>query len=108
MIYLTSSSFFSLCEGSIVVLLHNMVVMPEKEFHGLQSKFFIQRPEDISRMSPITNKSSCGYMKYSEEVRGSEGGSYFGSSMCLPLGIGSLVAPTRARIERGMFGLLQK
>ena len=27
--------------------------------------------------------------------------------MCLPFGMGSLVAPTRARIERGMLGLLQ-
>lgn len=74
MIYLTSSSFFSLCEGSIVVLLHNLVVMPAEELHVLQSEFSSQKPKGISSRSQITNGPACGYMNHKKEVRGGEGG----------------------------------
>jgi len=57
-----------------VVLLHNLVVMPAREFHVLQSNFSSQRPEGISSRSQITTKPACGYMKHKKQVRGGEGG----------------------------------
>ena len=102
--YLTSSPLFSFLERGGVVLLHNAVVVPACGGH-----------QSINKVGMRAAPAAMSLLQWAavvhaarEKVGTSNEAAYFGSSMCLPLGIGSLVAPTRARIDRGMFGLLQQ
>ena len=107
-LYLASSPLLSLRKGGVVMLLHNAVVVP-----AFVSCFFLGIDTGGSIAAAAMSMLLCptwagvAHATHRDGRTGNEA-NYFGSSMCLPLGIGSLVAPTRARIDRGMFGLLHK